>query len=82
MAATEVDHDEKKREEIASYTKAAGAKFLELFTEYNVDVIIAPTDSPLFLFSGAGGKHVNSHVFPADLTLCSISNGYPTTFNH
>jgi len=72
VAATEVDHDEKRREEIASYTKAAGSKFLELFTEYDVDVIIAPTDSPLFLFSGAG-------AFPtATLPLSTIEfNGRP-----
>ncbi|KUJ17163.1 amidase signature enzyme [Mollisia scopiformis] len=71
VAATEVDHDEKKREEIASYTKAAGAKFLELFTEYDVDVIIAPTDSPLFLFSGAG-------AFPTAIPLSTIEfNGRP-----
>jgi len=72
VAAIEVDHTGKKREEIAAYTKAAGAKFLDLFTDYDVDVIIAPTDSPLFLFSGAG-------AFPtATLPISTIDfNGRP-----
>ncbi|TVY19404.1 putative amidase [Lachnellula arida] len=72
VAAIEVDHTGKSRKEIAAYTKAAGAKFLDLFTEYDVDVIIAPTDSPLFLFSSAG-------AFPtATLPISTLAfNGRP-----
>jgi DNA segregation ATPase FtsK/SpoIIIE-like protein len=56
VAAIEVDHDEKRREELSAHIKAAAVKFTDLFGEYDVNVIMAPTDSPLFLFSGAGGK--------------------------
>ncbi|KAH8601513.1 amidase family protein [Bisporella sp. PMI_857] len=37
------------------HIKAIRANFIDLFSKYDVDVIIAPTDSPLFRFSGAGG---------------------------
>lgn len=81
-AAIQTDHTEKKRDKIAAYRTAAGAKFLDLFPEYDVDATAALTDSLFFLFSIIGGKHVNVHKSQADLITCSIPNRHPTNFNY
>jgi hypothetical protein len=53
--ALEADHELKRREKLQAHIESVGAKFAELFTKYDVDVIMAPSDSGLYNFSAAGG---------------------------
>jgi len=53
--ALEADHELKRREKLQAHIESVGAKFSELFTKYDVDVIMAPSDSGLYSFSAAGG---------------------------
>ncbi|KAJ8064893.1 hypothetical protein OCU04_007198 [Sclerotinia nivalis] len=72
VLALEADHEMKRRRILQTHVESVAKKFLDLFNEYDVDVIVAPSDSGLHNFSAAGG-------FPiATLPISCINfNGRP-----
>ncbi|KAI9644215.1 hypothetical protein NHQ30_007570 [Ciborinia camelliae] len=53
--ALEADHDPERRLALETHIQGIAKKFLRLFDEYDVDVIIGPSDSGVHKFSAAGG---------------------------
>ncbi|THV52153.1 hypothetical protein BGAL_0087g00130 [Botrytis galanthina] len=55
VLALNADHDKERRQILQTHIESAADKFLDLFIKYDVDVIMAPSDSGLYNFSAAGG---------------------------
>lgn len=73
VAAAEADRSPERLEKLAKHTQAVGDEFEALFSKLDIDVIIAPGDSSLQMYSAACGK-VDPSSVSRPLSTCT---GFP-----